>query len=68
MFAASLNFDNIIVDPRSISYNRTGPNLTSPHDYLTFSISIFTGFIDGSFKAPNTSYCRSSLLKFSSAM
>ena len=30
---------------------------------MTGSISAFTGFIDGSFKAGNTSYCRKNLLK-----
>ncbi len=52
----------------NFTYNFTGPDLENPNDYLTFSISIFTGFIDGAFNAPNTSYCRASLLKFSGAL
>ena len=38
-----------------------GFNWTNPEDYVTKAISIFTGFLDGSFNATNTSYCRVSL-------
>ncbi len=38
-----------------------GFNWTNPNDYVTSAISAVTGFFDGSFRAPNTSYCRSSL-------
>lgn len=34
---------------------------TSPQDYVTTVISLFTGFVDGSFRASNTSSCRKSL-------
>lgn len=35
--------------------------MATPQDYITSGISIFTGFIDGSFRAGNTSSCRKSL-------
>jgi hypothetical protein len=38
-------------------------NGSDPQDYVTYGISLFTGFLDGSFKAANTSACRSSLKK-----
>ena len=37
-------------------------------DIFSKSIYIVTGFIDGSFNASNTSYCRSSLVSFESSM
>ena len=42
------------------SVNRTDP--------VSRSISGVTGFIDGAFQAPNTSYCRVSLILFSSSL
>lgn len=37
---------------------QVGFNYTNPNDWVTMSISIFTGFLDGSFRAVNTSACR----------
>lgn len=40
---------------------QVGFNWTDPQDYVTLGISVFTGFLDGSFRAGNTSSCRKAL-------
>ena len=43
-------------------YNSRPTNVkANDQDVVTIGISIFTGFIDGSFRAGNTSYCRKNL-------
>jgi hypothetical protein len=45
--------------------NLNQPNVT---DTSARTISAITGFLDGAFQAPNTSYCRMSLILMSSSM
>ena len=55
-YYASLEDDDYSV------YKRGLPEVAAtPQDYITTGISIFTGFVDGSFRARNTSSCRKSL-------
>lgn len=43
-------------------------NVVNRTDPVSIGISGMTGFLDGAFQAPNTSYCRVSLILFSSSL
>ena len=48
--------------------NRVTLDWSSPQDYVSTAISLFTGFVDGSFRASNTSSCRKSLKLYTSTI
>lgn len=48
----------------SIMNRAVGFDWSNPNDYVTMGISAFTGFVDGSFRAGNTTSCRRSLKRF----
>jgi hypothetical protein len=53
-----LNYYSTLDDELSVQKSQVK---NGPQDLVTATISIFTGFIDGSFRAGNTSFCRTSL-------
>lgn len=53
--------DNVAFEQLNEHLGKGSFDFSMPEDPVSFSISVITGFMDGSFRATNTSLCRISL-------